>query len=297
MNKSITFSVCLLLFSLSIWSPGCTEKTEIPFPFTPEAACGKVVTLSSQSDIDQFDQAEVKGDLIISGDNITNLDGLNKLSYICGNFEIMFCPNLSSLSGLNINLTVGGHFFLTGNTTLIDFRGFPNNFSLNGRLKIQSNLSLLSLNGFSSEISLTKLELIDNKNLETLTGVPDHIDIFYLESSPKIISLNGLTPGFNCTEFSVAQCESLKNLQGFPISLPSLMVLRLIDNPNLEDISGLSNLRFVRRELIIEGNPQLSDCCTLRPLIDNFGIIPFKTEFRANHPDCNPATILENGPC
>lgn len=294
-DYSILFYFCLF----TIWwlCHGCVERTEIPFPFTPEAACGIVVTLSSQADIDQFDQTEIKGDLIISGDDITDLHGLNELIFICGSLEIIFCPNLHSIAGLNNELSVGGHFFVTGNTRLVDFRGFPTNFSLDGRFKIQSNNALINLNGISSELALQKLELLDNPNLENLAGVPDHVDIFILEDSPKIKNLEGLSPGFGCSEFNVHQCEALKNLQGFSINIQSLMVLRLINNANLEEIDNLSNLRFVRKELNIEGNPQLMGCCSLRSLIDSFGITPFKTNIRNNHPDCNPSVILGNALC
>lgn len=295
MKKTLLYSIFFSAIALSNF--GCVERTEVQFPFTPEAACQEVVILDSQAEVDQFNQAEIKGDLILSGNDITDLSGLSELASICGDFEINFCHGLTSLAGLNTNLSVGGHFFVIGNTNLIDFRSFPTNFHVDGRMKVQSNSRLTSLTGISSELFLQKLELIDNSNLQNLAGIPDHVDEFYLDNCPSLKSLTGLTPGFETIEFRIIQCESLQNLQGFPIGLQSLMVLELKNNESLEDLSGLTNLRLVRRELTIEDNPNLSICCTLRQFIDSFGIIPFKTSIRNNHPDCTPAAIIENAPC
>ena len=73
--------------------------------------CPGSLYINSQTQIDSFqiiypNCTEIKGDVWIHGDDITNLSGLNVLTSIGGNIQIFSNNALTSLSGLdNIKTT------------------------------------------------------------------------------------------------------------------------------------------------------------------------------------------------
>lgn len=82
------------------------------------------VTFSSQGEIDDFhlnnpDCRVIKGDVIISGVDITNLDGIHVLTYINGSLKIENNNLLTSLSGLeNIDPASIEELWITNNPNL-----------------------------------------------------------------------------------------------------------------------------------------------------------------------------------
>jgi hypothetical protein len=82
------------------------------------------VTFSSQDDIDNFEPENpgcrvIEGDVVISGSNITNLEGLSSLGYINGSLKIQNNPQLTSLSGLqNIETESVSELWITNNPQL-----------------------------------------------------------------------------------------------------------------------------------------------------------------------------------
>jgi len=77
----------------------------------------------SQSEIDNLQTnypgcTEIKGDVKINGDDITNLNGLNVLTAIGGRLWIEDNAALTSLTGLDNVTSIGGHLWIEDNAAL-----------------------------------------------------------------------------------------------------------------------------------------------------------------------------------
>src|SRR5574339_824462 len=57
------------------------------------------IVLDSQADVDAFNYTEVNGKITVSGNNITNLNGLSELTK-CTELSISINPNLTNIIGL-----------------------------------------------------------------------------------------------------------------------------------------------------------------------------------------------------
>ncbi len=78
---------------------------------------------------------------IISGDDITNLNGLNVVTSIEGNLNIWF-TTLTNLTDLDNMTTIGGSLKIIGNDFLTSLSGLDNVTSIGGGLTIKSNNTL-----------------------------------------------------------------------------------------------------------------------------------------------------------
>jgi len=193
-------------------APGCNNPPEIAdlcgitLPCLPSGN----YYLFTQSQIDNFQTnypgcTELQGSLTISGNEITNLNGLNTITAIGENLLIYNNDNLSSLigfenltniggtlsigfeysgdgpqiiyrnksllnlSGLDNLITIGGHFFIEYNDTLANLTGLGNLTSIGGHLLIIENENLESLSGLDNidADSIANLYILDNVSLST----------------------------------------------------------------------------------------------------------------------------------
>ena len=90
--KKLLFTIIVCLFSLSLLSQSCL----------PEG-----ITFSTQEQIDNFQTdnpgcTEIEGDVTISGNDITNLNGLNVVTSIGGNLIVRHNEALTSLTGWRV---------------------------------------------------------------------------------------------------------------------------------------------------------------------------------------------------
>ncbi|MBK8352757.1 MAG: hypothetical protein IPL21_14150 [Saprospirales bacterium] len=111
------------------------------------------VTLSRQTEVDSFPInysgcTMVYGDLIVSGNNITNLNGLSALTHIYGMLSIQDNPLLLNLNGLN-RIDSAENLTIENNTSLITLNGL-NNLTYAYYLSILDNPLLINLNGLNS---------------------------------------------------------------------------------------------------------------------------------------------------
>ena len=219
------------------------------------------LTLTTQSEIDDFTSTTLTENLYIKGDDITNLDGLSSLTYLDGTLVIGYsngaytgCPNLLSLTGLD-NLTyvsgavvirdcsqitsielnsldsIGVYLSVYFNDNLVDFQGLENLISIGGYLAIRSLPALESLDGLNNLISVGN---------DLIIGAEDY-------PNNSLINVTGL--------------ESLASIGGY---------VSIAYNQNLESLGGLSNLSFIGEYLDIIHNDSLSDL--------NLTILPFVSD-------------------
>ncbi len=172
--------------SISNNASGCDSKEEVYaacFPCLPDG-----IIFSTQEEIDSFqvnypDCNKIKGEVIISGNAIINLNGLNSITQIGNRLWINNNPGLTSLSGLNNLESVGGE------------------------LKIQNNKSLLSLSGLDSihAGSISSLNITENDNLSTC----DILAVCnYLINPDGTAVINNNTIGCNSQEEVQSACNA-----------------------------------------------------------------------------------------
>ena len=143
----------------------------------PEVASSCDVTLSclpygnyclaSQNDIDEFQNHypgcnDLAGNLRISGDDISNLNGLAVLTSIEGDLLIFENPSLLTLVGPSMLNTIGGDLILYRNHSLVSLVGL-------GKLNTVTGLYIgYYIWGFIGNYSLTSLIGIDNVDASSL---------------------------------------------------------------------------------------------------------------------------------
>ena len=93
-------------------------------------------SLKTQGQIDSFSinhpGCTVVGEpgLIISGQNITNLNGLNGITTVTGALNIVSCPALTNLNGLSGLSTVNGVISILNDGALVNLDGLQNHFAV-----------------------------------------------------------------------------------------------------------------------------------------------------------------------
>ena len=232
------------IFSLQATSQSCL----------PDGIC-----FSTQAQIDSFQVnypgcIEIDGDVTISGDDITNLNGLNILTSFNGNLLISENNSLISLEGLENVRSIGGqlsvnHFALiiSRNDALVDMSGLNGLNWIGGGLHLFRNQSLTDLVGIDSLTTIGgDLWLESNNYLTALTG---------LES---LISIGGslVIDGYNGLE-SLAALENLTSLSGN----------LTITHTELHNLSGLEGLTFIPGNVLIASNGDLIDLTGLNNMI------------------------------
>ena len=136
------------------------------------------ITFSTQAQIDSFqinypNCSEIEGNVIIIGNDITNLNGLNGLTSIgmdlsIGDFFGDGNPRLVNLIGLENLTSIGRNLSCSHNDSLVNFAGLENLIKIEDGLWIHFNSSLKNLIGLSNVTTIEyHLEIGGNDSLET----------------------------------------------------------------------------------------------------------------------------------
>ena len=130
--------------------------------------------------ISQFQSLESIGSLHISrNSNLQSLQGLENITEIVGDVTISN-NNITSLEGLNYLHTINGNLYMYGNSNLSDLTALSNLQVLNGYLKIFYHDALTSLTGLENLdfSTVTKLSLSQNENLSfcNLDNICEYIE-------------------------------------------------------------------------------------------------------------------------
>jgi hypothetical protein len=204
--------------------------------------CPDSLYLTSQAQIDSFqilypNCTEIEGDVVIVGDDITNLSGLIKLTSIGGDLYIGRYgyggnPNLLNLDGLDSLVYINGHLEIIGNHYLTSLMGLESLTSIGGDLLLYESFNLTSLTGLANLTSIGNRLIIDGSlNLTSLTGLAN------LTSIGSSLTITGC--------FSLTSLTGLENLTGIPGDLS------IIYNDSLTSLIGLDNLTFIGGDLTI----------------------------------------------
>ncbi|MEE9349300.1 MAG: T9SS type A sorting domain-containing protein [Flavobacteriaceae bacterium] len=259
----------------------CSSQSEVVTACnTPQCPTGKGdVTLRTQTEVDQFvadypNCTSIKGVLIISGNDITDLSGLSKLTGVGEVFKISDCPEL-----LNIDFNNLEH---VGTTDKPD-------------LKITNNLKLktIAINKLKRSLALIitdnpELTSIHFDKLESVGG--SHHSIMRISNNNKLTSVNfdklddvsgaGHTKGLemiNNIALEELNFPALHSAQNFQIGknpkLHSIKVDKLrndggnfhffsiYDNPELVSISACNMVGGSSTYSLLSNNPILNSLC------------------------------------
>jgi len=205
--------------------------------------CPDSLYLTSQAQVDSFqilypNCTEIEGDVVIIGDDITNLNGLNALTSVgggllIGKYEYGGNDSLTSLTGLDNVTSVGEDLYIGDNGALSSLAGLDNVTSVGGGLIIYINAVLSSL-----------------AELDNVTSVGG---VLFIWGNAALSSLAGL--------------DNVTSIGG---------ELRIGDNGALSSLAGLDNVTSVGGNLIIYLNAVLSSLAGLDNInaetIENLGI-------------------------
>jgi len=184
---------------------------------------------------------------IINNDELTDLNGLNNLSYNhFGELRIEGCDKLINLHGLEEFQWLDGDIMIKDNPVLEDISAFGNLNFITGRIRIKNNTSLQSGDGFKSLHKAEGIEVYGNTMLSNLK-------VF---SSLDTVTL-GITLINNSALTDLSGLEKLKTCQGFDIEYC----------PSLRSLKGLENLANAGGGISIKNNQMLNDFCPLKPLL------------------------------
>ncbi|MDP3461926.1 MAG: T9SS type A sorting domain-containing protein [Bacteroidales bacterium] len=205
------------------------------------------ITFSTQTEIDNFQTnypgcTEIEGDVLIFGDNITNLQGLSVLTAVDGDFDIgtgnYGNPNLTNLSGLENLMVIGGDLYISNNHSLASLNSL-NVSSIGNGLVIMENISLTDLHGLDNINYIPGYFLIsENSQLETLEGLNN---LTSTGNDFRIFTndiLHDLAALYNLTSIGgklwISWNDSLTNLNGLDnINSNSINNLEIYENHSL----------------------------------------------------------------
>jgi len=230
----ITLTILTTSFCSVLWAQDCSPIN---------------LDLTTQVDVDNFQlnhgPCDRVGNLLVQGDDITNLDGLSGLANVGTFLSINNNPLLADITGLS---------------TLTDVSG----------LDVKDNASLGNLNGLSAVTSLRSLGIYDNNGLTDLSGLSALINVdgeVIIADNLTLGNLDGLSAMLNVGGLlTVAGNASLTDLNGLS-ALTSVGAgdwvgndgLSILQNESLANVDGLAAVTKLHGELWIQDNANLTD--------------------------------------
>ena len=258
---------------------GCDCPEEIAENCGITLPCLPNYYFSKQSQIDNFQAnfpecTELVGDVTVSGWGIADLEGLNIITSIGGNFEMDDNNDLFDLSGLENLTTIGNDLIITSNDNLLNITGLEGLNYIGGGISIYDNYDLISLTGLEGLTTINgsiilghsdwggNASLTSLSGLNNITSIGGDLDIINDHSLTNLTGLNYLTSlGAN---FNISNNDALININALG-NLTSIGGDFGIGCGNLTSISGLGNLIVVGGDLII-GSTKVSSLAPLSGL-------------------------------
>lgn len=246
------------------------------------------ITLSTQSAVDNFtvnypgcSVMPAGSDLIITGTNITNLNGLSSLQIVNGAVEIRNNPALTSLDGFS-PVYAGSDLIIRSNPLIQNLNSLSGLDTVAGEFVIRSNQNLNSITGLGL-LKRVGLDFIvrDNAPLVSLTGLENLKAVHGLLEITDNASLNSLS--------------ALSNLDSIYGGGPEGAVF-IDNNPLLATLAGLGNNNtFINGDVVLTNNGSLAYCSV--PSICNFINNPPSgaiATISLNNPGCNSVPEVQS---
>ena len=222
----------------------------------------------------------IQNDFIMDNNGFVDIDGLDLLRHVGGNFSVSNNAVLETFSSLSTFERVGNHLNFSQNPSLLNVDGFSKLFFVGGSIDMQGhellqsfNLPMLRYVGHADGIYIgynPLLQVLLTPALDTIYGryVVEYndslsvIDIAFLEESTDQISItnNALLVGIDLSSLVDANEILISNnavLSQF--SLPSLDVATKIQIDNNVALTAIdmSSLHTLRRQVSVSEHPLL----------------------------------------
>ena len=250
------------------------------------------ITFTEQEQIDNFQYdypncSEIEGNLLIAGEDITNLFGLNVINVIQGNLEIGDFimegnPNLQNLNGFEGLTSIGGNLSIYANGSLLTINGLDNLSSVNGNLAIRYNSTLQDISALYNidESSIASLGIVGNESLADCNvgnicnylsdpngAVSITLNAIGCNNPPEVAAACGFT--LQCLPYGNYLFSEQNEINSFQTDYPNCTELKGrvgIAGPNIYDLSELSNVISIEGGLDIYNNLMLNNLTGLNEL-------------------------------
>ncbi len=209
--------------------------------------CTGNIKLETQSDVDNFNInypscTELEGNLLITGNDITDISPLVQLNKVIGDFEVVNCQNLVSINDTELNVI--GSIRIIENESLNDIHGFNSTDSLK-TLYIFENPVLNIVAGFDDlKVASDSLHVDSNDSLEIIPSFKniDFINHLHIDRNSKLESVIGFNDldSINLLEiFSVPIIDGFNALiKGGTILISGTDIIKIEGFNNVERIAG-----------------------------------------------------------
>lgn len=232
----------------------------------PQSCLPDGITFSTQEEIDGFQNlypncTKIEGDVIISGNDIKNLNGLSVLTSVQNKLNIEYNDSLISLSGLNNVTNIGSNLIIEFNNSLNNISDLGSLTRIGGDFEIRRNEKLTDLSGLNSLESIEKtFSVYKNENLKNFEGLEALESIgeyLYVYFNPSLINLSGINNISTTGGLIVYNNKRLKTLAGLELLETINDDIYIYFNDSLIEIADLMNVSSINGELWIHDNPLL----------------------------------------
>ncbi len=255
-------------------------------------------------------EIHVPNQLLISGnESLTNLNTFKNIKRLVGSLQILSNTSLTSVGGFDSLNYARDISIISENLTSLPFLNKPDSIeSLSIQLSDINNIdelsgitylntlsfnncpSLQNINGIShltkmNALYLTSCPSVNSVNLPFLTSI-NSLGLGGLDSLTTIDNIPNLRKAL---DISIGGNNNLESITGFISLLGVYQQLNILNNPVLEDISGLYNLAYLN-DIYLQENPLVNTCCFIAQL-QRIGRIQSLIYLENNGPECSD--ILE----
>ena len=266
--------------------------------FSQCGTTGDTIFVNSQSQLDALSGCvNIEGSLYINDGDVQNLAPLSSLESIEEHLVLFENISLLSLQGLDQLEFIGGDFKVISNFTLQEITNLSALAHIGGDIYMESNLGIDNLDGLQQLDSLHgNFEIYDNPTIQDLTGFEnvtyvagDFILREFQNSLTDLTALSSLQQIDGSLKIYLRGISTLEGLEalgtiGGNLRVDSTLLLFDLDplsgleniggslqiegNESLFSIAGMTSLQGIGGDVSITSNPGLSNCCSLKPLID-----------------------------
>ena len=200
--------------------------------------------------------------LVITGTDLSSLEGLNNLTSIGASLVIENNADLESLAGLANLASIGGSLVIKGNAKLTDLNGLDSLSSVGDALKIAGDLEV-----FANSIQALATQLPEGDFPPVV--IEQRVDIGSQTDLDLLRRIGG--DSFSTTGSIFISGPELENLRGLENLTRIGGSLGITGNGALANLAGLDRLAQVENSLFIGGsaggNPSLADLEGLHSLV------------------------------
>lgn len=228
----------------------------------------RLIENSSLTQIEDLSALKTVADGFLQVENNRRLKSLSGLEQIKTIKEVYVEKNISltSLNGLEGLTKVEGDVDIMDNPLLEDFTALNQLTQIGGRLEISDN-SYTPVKGFNSLKSVKKMTIdtgVDKTAFAQLAQAEEiHV---YMLKGPLVYSLDGVLPSIRSLKLlNIYGNTQLETLGDFLPNLERVEHLRVVENKSITNFDGLNALKFVK-EIEIENNEGINKITGLNAL-------------------------------